>query len=132
MLAWDGMREDAERLAYRWLYMLTLNAARYNGAIAEKYDVVRRTFGKPVECGNVGVAFTYVLNGGLGWTNASFEVGRDCSGVPPLLGRFQLVIGRGDLAYVTLRRVPTECEGYALALSDSELPHCSQIRPRKG
>jgi alpha,alpha-trehalase len=81
MLAWEGLRryglqEDAERLAYRWLYMLALNTERYNGAITEKYDVVRRTFDADVEYGNVGVRFQYVSDGGFGWTNASFQVGR--------------------------------------------------------
>ncbi len=81
MLAWKGLRryglhKDAERLAYRWLYMLALNAQRHNGAMTEKYDVVRRTFDADVEYGNVGVRFEYVPDGGFGWTNASFQVGR--------------------------------------------------------
>jgi alpha,alpha-trehalase len=80
MLAWQGLRrygldEDAERLAYRWLHMLALNARGYNGAIAEKYDVVRRTLNANVEYGNVGVHFEYVPDGGFGWTNASFQTG---------------------------------------------------------
>jgi len=81
MLAWEGLRrcglhENAERVAYRWLYMVALNAARYNGAIAEKYDVAHQIFGTAVEYGNVSVQFKYVPDGGFGWTNASFQVGR--------------------------------------------------------
>lgn len=41
MLAWQGLidydyREVAERLIYRWLLMITKNAADYNGTVPEK------------------------------------------------------------------------------------------------
>ncbi len=80
MIAWDGLRRagldaDARRLAYRWTYMIAMNAARSNGAIVEKYDVVARSIDASAEYGNVGARFRLVPDGGFGWTNASFQVG---------------------------------------------------------
>lgn len=80
MIAWEGLRrygmdEDARRLAYRWTYMIAMNAARSNGAIVEKYDVVARSIDASAEYGNVGSRFRLVPDGGFGWTNASFQVG---------------------------------------------------------
>jgi alpha,alpha-trehalase len=48
MLAWSGLRsagfaEDADRLAYRWLYTIARNAADYHGTVPEKFDVERRS-----------------------------------------------------------------------------------------
>lgn len=81
MLAWSGLRRYhydrlARDLAYRWLYMLTLNACNYNGTIAEKYDVVSRSAQVFAEYGNVGTKFSYITREGFGWTNASFVVAR--------------------------------------------------------
>jgi len=81
MLVWQGlarygMGELAQRLAYRWLFTITLNATLYNGTITEKYDVARRSHEVFAEYGNVGTKFSYITREGFGWTNASFQVGR--------------------------------------------------------
>jgi alpha,alpha-trehalase len=70
-----GMPDEARRLAYRWTYMIAMNAARSNGAIVEKYDVVQRSIDASAEYGNVGARFRLVPEGGFGWTNASYEIG---------------------------------------------------------
>lgn len=80
MLAWQGLIDYgheavAQRLVYRWLYMITRNAADYNGTIPEKYDVVNRTHDVFVEYGNVGTEFDYITREGFGWMNASYQVG---------------------------------------------------------
>ncbi len=80
MLVWQGLRDYgyeavARRLAYRWLHMITRNAADYNGTIPEKYDVVNRTHDVFVEYGNVGTEFDYITREGFGWMNASYQVG---------------------------------------------------------
>ncbi len=80
MLAWEGLQrygfdDDAERLAYRWLYTIARNAADYNGTLPEKYDVVARSHKVFAEYGNVGTEFSYITREGFGWMNASFQVG---------------------------------------------------------
>ena len=80
MLAWQGLidygyESVAQRLAYRWLHMITRNAADYNGTIPEKYDVVNRTHDVFVEYGNVGTEFDYITREGFGWMNASYQIG---------------------------------------------------------
>ncbi len=80
ILAWHGLLrygydDDSRRLAYRWLHMITRNAADYNGTIPEKYDVVRRTHDVFVEYGNVGADFDYITREGFGWMNASYQLG---------------------------------------------------------
>jgi alpha,alpha-trehalase len=80
MLAWQGLlnygyADAAQRLAYRWLLMITQNAADYNGTIPEKYDVVSRSHRVFVEYGNVGTDFDYITREGFGWMNASYQVG---------------------------------------------------------
>ena len=80
MLSWQGLRNygldaDAERLTYRWLYMISRAAADYNGTVPEKFDVVRRSHAVFAEYGNVGTQFAYITEEGFGWMNASFEVG---------------------------------------------------------
>ena len=80
MLAWQGLidygyESVAQRLAYRWLYMITKNAADYNGTIPEKYDVVHRTHDAFIEYGNVGTEFDYITREGFGWMNASYQLG---------------------------------------------------------
>jgi alpha,alpha-trehalase len=80
MLIWQGLlnygyQEEARRLAYRWLYMITRNAVDYNGTIPEKYDVVNRTHHVFAEYGNVGTQFDYITREGFGWMNASYQVG---------------------------------------------------------
>ncbi len=80
MLVWEGLRKhgygrEADRLTYKWLYMITRNAADYNGTIPEKYDVVSMTHRIFAEYGNVGTKFSYVTKEGFGWMNASYQVG---------------------------------------------------------
>ncbi len=80
MLIWEGLSnygygQDARRLAYKWLYMITRNAADYNGVIPEKYDVAAMTHQVFAGYGNVGTQFSYITKEGFGWMNASFQVG---------------------------------------------------------
>jgi alpha,alpha-trehalase len=80
MLAWRGfanygLKADASRLAYRWLYCIAKNAHDYNGTIPEKYNVVTSSHDVFAEYGNVGTKFSYIAPEGFGWMNASFEVG---------------------------------------------------------
>ncbi len=72
MLAWIGLRsagfpEDAERLAYRWLYTIARNAADYHGTVPEKFDVERRSHAVFQEYGNVNTEFSYIAEEGFGW-----------------------------------------------------------------
>jgi alpha,alpha-trehalase len=85
------MQELAQRLAYRWLFTITLNATLYNGTITEKYDVARRSHEVFAEYGNVGSKFSYITREGFGWTNASFQVGRDLL-TPELVSRLNNLI----------------------------------------
>ena len=80
MLAWQGLsnygfRDEAGRLVYKWLFMITRNAMNYNGTIPEKYDVVQRSHKVFAEYGNVGTEFSYITLEGFGWMNASYQVG---------------------------------------------------------
>jgi len=80
MLLWQGLMDYgydsvARRLAYKWLFTISLNAVQYNGTIPEKFDVDLRTHDVFAEYGNVGTAFSYITREGFGWTNASYEVG---------------------------------------------------------
>ena len=79
VLAWVGLNNygftnDANRLMYRWLYTITVNAAYYNGTIPEKFDVVTRSHQVFAEYGNVGTKFSYITREGFGWTNASYQL----------------------------------------------------------
>lgn len=80
MLIWRGLinydyNNEAEELAYRWLWMITKNAVDYNGTIPEKYDVVNCTHKVYAEYGNVGTEFDYITTSGFGWMNASYQLG---------------------------------------------------------
>jgi len=80
MLIWKGMEKYGygsigRRLAYRWLYTMTLNAVDYDGTITEKLDVVRRTHDVFAEYGNVGTKFSYITREGFGWSDASYQIG---------------------------------------------------------
>lgn len=80
MIIWRGLKNyglnvDAERLIYKWLYMITKNATDYNGTVPEKYDVVERSHAVFAEYGNVGTQFDYITREGFGWMNASYQVG---------------------------------------------------------
>ncbi|KAI4216828.1 MAG: hypothetical protein LQ351_000777 [Letrouitia transgressa] len=67
VLAWDGLLRygytaDAERLAYRWLHMITKTFINFNGTVVEKYNVTRLNHCHKVdaEYGNQGANFKYV------------------------------------------------------------------------
>ncbi len=80
LFAWEGLsahgrHSDASRLAYRWIYTILTNAIDFNGALPEKFDVLRRCLEVDAEYGNVGTDFTHVTREGFGWTNASFKLG---------------------------------------------------------
>lgn len=80
ILAWKGLKSngfdaEADRLAYKWLYMITRNAMDYHGTIPEKYNVVTRSHKVFAEYGNVGTKFSYITKEGFGWMNASYQLG---------------------------------------------------------
>jgi alpha,alpha-trehalase len=80
ILTWLGLKRYgydaiAERLIYRWLYTITVNAAQYNGTVPEKFDVAIRSHQVFAEYGNVGTTFAYITREGFGWTNASYQLG---------------------------------------------------------
>jgi alpha,alpha-trehalase len=80
ILTWQGLirygyDDIANRLIYRWLYMITRNAMDYNGTVPEKFDVVSRSHHVFAEYGNVGTRFAYVTKEGFGWMNASYQIG---------------------------------------------------------
>ncbi|KAJ5172921.1 Neutral trehalase [Penicillium capsulatum] len=82
MLAWTaflryGYQEDAERLAYKWLYMITKAFVDFNGVVVEKYDVTRPIDPHRVdaEYGNQGTNFKGAPREGFGWVNASYVYG---------------------------------------------------------
>ncbi len=82
IIVWKGLLKYgydsiAYRLIYKWLYTITVNAVNYNGTIAEKYDVVKRSHEVFVEYGNIGTRFAYITKEGFGWTNASYKIGLD-------------------------------------------------------
>jgi alpha,alpha-trehalase len=71
MLAWTGLlrysfNEEAERLAYKWLYMITKAFVDFNGIVVEKYDVTRPIDPHRVdaEYGNQGSNFKGVAKEG--------------------------------------------------------------------
>jgi alpha,alpha-trehalase len=64
ILAWVGLQRygydaEAQRLAYRWLYMVTKAFVDFNGVVVEKYDVTREIDPHRVEAeyGNQGSDF---------------------------------------------------------------------------
>jgi len=82
MLAWVGLQRygyeaEAQRLAYRWLYMVTKAFVDFNGVVVEKYDVTRPIDPHKVEAeyGNQGSDFKGVPREGFGWVNASYVYG---------------------------------------------------------
>ncbi|KAI9699664.1 MAG: alpha,alpha-trehalase nth1 [Candelina mexicana] len=82
MLAWTGLirygyQEEAERLSYKWLYMVTKAFVDFNGVVVEKYDVTRQIDPHKVdaEYGNQGSDFKGVAREGFGWVNASYVYG---------------------------------------------------------
>ncbi|EME46346.1 glycoside hydrolase family 37 protein [Dothistroma septosporum NZE10] len=82
ILAWTGMlrygfEEEAQRCAYRWIYMCTKAFVDFNGVVVEKYDVTRQVDPHKVtaEYGNQGGDFKGVATEGFGWVNASYVYG---------------------------------------------------------
>lgn len=80
IMAWEGLncsgfKQEAERLSYKWLYMITKNAADYSGTIPEKFNVVTKSHKVFVDYGNVGTKFDYITLEGFGWMNASYQLG---------------------------------------------------------
>ncbi|KAK3351799.1 trehalase-domain-containing protein [Neurospora tetraspora] len=82
ILAWTGLyrygfNEEAERLAYKWLFMITKAFVDFNGVVVEKYDVTRPIDPHRVdaEYGNQGLDFKGVAKEGFGWVNASYIYG---------------------------------------------------------
>lgn len=82
ILAWIGLRnygfnKDAERVAYKWLYMMTKAFMDFNGVVVEKYDVTQLSHPHKVdaEYGNQGADFKGVATEGFGWVNASYVFG---------------------------------------------------------
>ncbi|KAF4768131.1 hypothetical protein HAV15_002436 [Penicillium sp. str.  len=79
MLAWTafiryGYQEEAERLAYKWVYMITKAFVDFNGVV---YDVTRPIDPHRVdaEYGNQGTDFKGAPREGFGWVNASYVYG---------------------------------------------------------
>jgi len=54
-----GYDAEAQRLAYRWLFMVTKAFVDFNGVVVEKYDVTRKIDPHKVEAeyGNQGSDF---------------------------------------------------------------------------
>ncbi|KAL1740011.1 glycoside hydrolase family 37 protein [Schizophyllum fasciatum] len=80
IMAWVGLErygylEDAQRLAYRFLYMMTTAFVDFNGVVPEKFDAVKLSHLVDAEYGNQGIDFKLVPREGFGWMNAAFQVG---------------------------------------------------------
>jgi len=79
-MAWVGLErygylEDARRLAYRFLYMMTTAFVDFNGVVPEKFDAVKLSHLVDAEYGNQGVDFKMVPREGFGWMNSAYQVG---------------------------------------------------------
>ncbi|KAI5992068.1 glycoside hydrolase family 37 protein [Pisolithus albus] len=80
IMAWVGLErygylEEAQRLAYRWLYMMTTAFVDFNGVVPEKFDAVKLSHLVEAEYGNQGIDFKMVPREGFGWMNAAYQVG---------------------------------------------------------
>lgn len=82
ILAWIGLANyghggAANRLVYRWLYLMTKAFVDYNGVIVEKYNVLKGAVPHKVnaEYGNQGLDFKGVATEGFGWVNTSYLLG---------------------------------------------------------
>ncbi len=71
MLAWIGLirygyQDEAERLAYKWLFLITKAFVDFSGVVVEKYDVTRQLDPHRVEAeyGNQGLDFRGVAREG--------------------------------------------------------------------
>ncbi|EKM78638.1 hypothetical protein AGABI1DRAFT_107154 [Agaricus bisporus var. burnettii JB137-S8] len=70
-----GYLEEAQRLAYRFLYMMTTAFVDFNGVVPEKFDAVKLSHLVDAEYGNQGIDFKMVPREGFGWMNAAYQVG---------------------------------------------------------
>ncbi|HEU4495624.1 MAG TPA: trehalase family glycosidase, partial [Flavobacterium sp.] len=80
ILLWQGLLnynfyDEAQEMAYRWLWLITKNAVDFNGTIPEKYDLETSSHKVFAEYGNVGTDFDFITEEGFGWMNASYQVG---------------------------------------------------------
>ncbi|KAI6108140.1 glycoside hydrolase family 37 protein [Pisolithus sp. B1] len=80
IMAWVGLErygylEEAQRLSYRWLYMMTTAFVDFNGVVPEKFDAVKLSHLVEAEYGNQGIDFKMVPREGFGWMNAAYQVG---------------------------------------------------------
>lgn len=80
MILWQGLIDYgyidiARRLAYKWVYGITIHALRYDGGMPDKFDVERRSHTGPAESEDLDLEFSSNTRGGFGWTNASYQVG---------------------------------------------------------
>ncbi|KAJ9114018.1 hypothetical protein QFC22_005838 [Naganishia vaughanmartiniae] len=80
IMAWVGLErygyeDQCQRLAYRWIYMMTTAFVDYNGVVPEKFDVVKLSHLVDAEYGNQGLDFKMLNREGFAWTNASFQLG---------------------------------------------------------
>ncbi|BGP38412.1 alpha,alpha-trehalase nth1 [Rhodotorula kratochvilovae] len=80
IMAWVGLQKygymhEAQRVAYRWLHMLTTGFVEAGGCVPEKFDAVEGTSNIDAEYGNQGTDFHLIPREGFGWTNASYQVG---------------------------------------------------------
>lgn len=82
IIVWEGLNKYnyhniAQRLAYRWLYLMTLSFVDFNGIVVEKYDAtsMRQPHKVDAEYGNQGSGFKGVATEGFGWVNASYLIG---------------------------------------------------------
>jgi alpha,alpha-trehalase len=71
IMAWTGLinygyNDQAQRLAYKWLFMMTKAFVEFNGVVVEKYDVTQPTGPHKVdaEYGNQGADFRGVSREG--------------------------------------------------------------------
>ncbi|EJU04826.1 alpha trehalase [Dacryopinax primogenitus] len=80
IMAWVGLErygylDVAQRLAYRFLYMMTTAFVDFNGVVPEKFDAVKLSHLVDAEYGNQGIDFKMVPREGFGWMNAAYQVG---------------------------------------------------------
>lgn len=72
IMAWAGLVKygyvaEAQRLAYRWLYMVTCGFVEAGGVVPEKFNAVESSANIDAEYGNQGTDFIHVPREGFGW-----------------------------------------------------------------
>ncbi|KAK4058296.1 alpha,alpha-trehalase nth1 [Microbotryomycetes sp. JL221] len=80
IMAWAGMQKygynhEAQRVAYRWLYMVTTGFVEAGGCVPEKFNAVECSSNIDAEYGNQGTDFVLLPREGFGWTNSSYQIG---------------------------------------------------------